>query len=56
MPVRQHCFTLAYDKKSNVLINEVNIARAYDPRIPSLECIDFVKNPYKPDLFINIFR
>ena len=42
MPFRQHCFTSAYDKKSNVLINEVNIVRAYDPRIPTRK-IDYKK-------------
>lgn len=42
MPVRQHCFTSAYDKKSNVLINEVNIARAYNPKNPPKD-VDYKK-------------
>jgi len=34
MPIKTYCFTSAYPGKSNILINEVNIAKAYHPDRP----------------------
>ena len=34
MPVRTHSFTTTYNGISNILVNQVNIAKAYNPRKP----------------------